>query len=66
MKTILIILIGAIAAIVLVDQARPTLVTHNHPAVLVGGLGLPDDYVEGLCRIGICDPRNPRMPPIFP
>jgi hypothetical protein len=54
MKILIILLIGAVAAVVLVDHEFPRPVMHDPVA-----LG-PDDYVWGLCHHAhICDPRNP-------
>jgi hypothetical protein len=54
MKILIILLIGAVAAVVLVDHEFPRPVMHDPVA-----LG-PDDYVWGLCHYAhVCDPRNP-------
>ena len=57
MKTVLLILIGASTLIGLVGHGFPRTTAHD-PAPVLLSAGT-DDYVQGLCRHGVCDPRNP-------
>jgi hypothetical protein len=58
MRIIIIVLIGAIAAVGIVDYGFPR--THEDRPVVGPGPAFGDHYVADLCRRGIRHPLNPR------